>query len=70
MNGTGRKPSGVAVCAGDVCARALAMWPRLDRRKLSRTRGDPRRVARLIERRTALPREAILGILEGGSPQG
>ena len=70
MNGTGRKPLGLALCAGDVCARALATWPGLDRRKLTRTRGDPGRVARLIERRTALPREAILAMLEGGRPQG
>ena len=56
-----------AVLSVDVRSRALAIWPGLDRRKLTRTRGDPRRVARLVERRTALPREAILGILEGRS---
>lgn len=64
MDGIGRDarptPAGV-----DVRSRALAMWPGLDRRKLTRTRGDPRRVALLVERRTALSRESILWILEG-----
>ena len=53
--------------AADVRSRALAMWPGLDRKKLARTCGDPARVARLVERRTALPRESIIGILEGRS---
>ena len=43
--------------------RALAIWPGLDRKKLTRTCGDPHRVARLVERRTALPRESILRML-------
>lgn len=47
----------------DVRAKALLFWPGLDRKKLMRTCGDPHRVARLIERRTALSREAILGML-------
>jgi len=47
----------------DPRVRALALWPRLDRRKLARTCGDPDRVARLIERRTALPHEAIMIML-------
>lgn len=50
---------------GDVRSRALAMWPGLDRKKLTRTCGDPTRVARLVERRTALARESIIRILEG-----
>lgn len=54
----------------DARARALAMWPGLDRRKLARTCGDPVRIARLIERRTALPRDSIIGILEGGPTAG
>ena len=53
----------------DVRSRALAMWPGLDRRKLTRTCGDPRRVARLVERRTALSRESIIRILEGRSAE-
>jgi hypothetical protein len=51
-------PSGV-----DVRRRALLLWPGLDRRKLSRTGGRPRRVARLVERRTSLTVDVILGML-------
>jgi hypothetical protein len=47
--------------------RALMLWPRLDRRKLSRCAGDPRRMAALIERRTNLPQSAILAMLLGTS---
>jgi hypothetical protein len=61
-NNTGRQ-SPDRVTTDDVRVRALAIWPRLDRKKLSRTCGDPNRVARLVERRTALPPEAILGML-------
>ena len=43
----------------DARARALAIWPRLDRRRLNRTCGDPARVARLVGRRTSLSPEAI-----------
>jgi hypothetical protein len=43
--------------------RATILWPGLDRRQLTRTKGDPRRVARLIARRTALPEESILILL-------
>lgn len=52
----------------DVRARALAVWPGLDRRKLTRTCGRPERVARLVERRTALSRECILRILRAADP--
>lgn len=51
----------------DIRARALLLWPGLDRKKLARTCGDPCRVARLIERRTALSRETIISML-GVSP--
>jgi hypothetical protein len=47
----------------DCRRRALALWPGLDLKKLSRTRGEPRRVARLISRRTSLSFDEILGIL-------
>jgi hypothetical protein len=47
----------------DCRARALAIWPGLDRDKLRRTHGDPVRVARLVEQRTRLPVEAIIGLL-------
>jgi hypothetical protein len=47
-------------------ARALCIWPRLDRTQLTRTRGDPRKVARLIARRTIHSEEAILSLLRSG----
>lgn len=47
----------------DPRSRALAIWPGLDRRKLTRTCGDPHRIARLVEGRTALPLESILRLL-------
>lgn len=60
-----RLPSKIEADAVDVRARALAMWPGLDQRKLTRTCGDPVRIARLVERRTALPRDSIIRILRG-----
>jgi hypothetical protein len=62
---TKKTPPSEAALGRDVRSRALAMWPGLDRKKLTRTCGDPTRVTRLVERRTALPRESILRILEG-----
>ena len=56
----------------DLCARALALWPRLDRARLTRTKGDPVRIARLVAPRTSLTPECILAILtkdEGGRPE-
>ena len=47
-------------------ARALLIWPRLDRAQLTRTRGDPRKVARLVARRTNHSEEAILSLLRSG----
>jgi hypothetical protein len=38
--------------------RALALWPRLDRRALSRC-GDTMCIASQVARRTSLPRETI-----------
>jgi hypothetical protein len=46
--------------------RALLLWPRLDRRRLARTSGDPRRIARLVSMRTALPFESIVAMLTAG----
>lgn len=43
--------------------RANDLWPRLDRGRLIRTHGDPRKIARLIARRTVLTEEAILLLL-------
>lgn len=48
-------------------ARALAVWPRLDRARLRRAHGDPVRIARVVAARTALSTETILGIL-GADP--
>jgi hypothetical protein len=45
--------------------RALAMWPRLDATALRRCGDDPACIAALVERRSALPSEAIIGILTG-----
>ncbi len=50
----------------DYCSRALALWPRLERHKLTRIKHDPGRLAALIARRTTLPEEAILELL--GAP--
>lgn len=44
-------------------SRAMAVWPRLNRAALRRCGNDPRRMADLISRRTALPPEAIKEIL-------
>jgi hypothetical protein len=46
-----------------VFARARSLWPGLDSRALARTRGDVRRIARLVGRRTALPEETIIAML-------
>ena len=43
--------------------RALAMWPRLDPTALRRCGDDAACIAGLVERRSALPLEAIIGIL-------
>jgi hypothetical protein len=60
--GSGRTNTGAPSCE-DVRRRALLLWPGLDRARLARTAGEPVRVARLVERRTSLPRETILGML-------
>jgi len=44
-------------------ARALLLWPGLDRGRLTATRGNPARIARLVARRTALPPETIMRML-------
>jgi hypothetical protein len=51
----------------DYYARALALWPRVDRVKLARVRHDPGRVAVLISHRTTLSLGAILELL--GAPR-
>ncbi len=44
--------------------RALVVWPRLDRRALARCAGDPEALAAHVARRTKLPPETILAILD------
>jgi hypothetical protein len=61
---------GSRVGAGDSRAcqysqRALSIWPRLDRRALSRCACDPQRIATIVARRTSLPIEAILSLIVG-----
>lgn len=43
--------------------RAMALWPRLDRRALARCRCDPARIANYISRRTRMPARAIETLL-------
>ena len=57
------RPAAAEQADADVRGRALFLWPGLDRRKLSRTGGRPLRVARLVERRTSLTLDTILGML-------
>lgn len=64
MDGQDQPPQAARVTHVDAQTRALATWPRLDRRKLSRTHGD---LTRIVGRRTALPLETIIGMLERGS---
>jgi hypothetical protein len=43
--------------------RAIALWPRLDRRKVRRCGGDARCIVRVVSRRTTLPADVIWRIL-------
>jgi hypothetical protein len=43
---------------------AMFVWPRLDRRVLARFGGDVRRIAAYVARRTSLPVEEIVEMLE------
>jgi len=43
--------------------RAMALWPRLDRRALARCGGNPARIANYVSRRTRLPAKAIETLL-------
>jgi len=45
--------------------RALLLWPGLDRVRLSRTRGDPVRIAYLVARRSGQPFDVIVSMLVG-----
>ena len=60
------RPAHIGCRSPDECEvdrRALALWPRLDQRALSRCRHDPACVVTLVERRTSLPPSAIWGLL-------
>jgi len=48
---------------GECASRAAALWPRLDRGRLSRCHDDPRRIAGVVAHRTSLPYESILKLL-------
>jgi hypothetical protein len=41
----------------------MLLWPRLDRARLRKVGDDPSRLAGFIERRTSLPRDAIVAML-------
>lgn len=49
----------------DYRIRARILWPRLDPDRLRRTGGDPQRILRLVEARSALPHEALRAMLLG-----
>jgi hypothetical protein len=55
------KADGSRVCR--YSQRALNIWPRLDRRALSRCACDPGRIARVVARRTSLPLDAIVWLI-------
>jgi len=48
--------------------RAMLLWPRLDRNKLSRYAGDPARSAQIVQQRTSQPYDSILAMLTKGYP--
>ena len=43
--------------------RAQYLWPRLNRRMLARSQGNPARIADLVARRTSLPVDTIIELL-------
>jgi hypothetical protein len=52
--------------AQDPCSarvRAMALWPRLDRRSLTRCGCDPTRIAKYVSRRTRMPAKSIETLL-------
>ena len=46
--------------------RAMLLWPRLDRTRLSRFADDPARIAQIVQERTSQPYDAILAMLTKG----
>lgn len=59
------RESSRAVEDAAVKRRALSLWPGLDRRKLGRTHGDPKRIARLVAPRSGLLPDEIVELLIG-----
>jgi hypothetical protein len=57
------RPAPIDAAGATYRQRALAFWPRLDRARLARTRGDPARIARIVSRRTVLPHDTIVAML-------
>ena len=53
----------IDLASPDYAARALLIWPGLDRARLASAHGDPARIARIVARRTPLPAETILRML-------
>jgi len=49
--------------------RAMLLWPRLERTKLSRYAHDPVHIAQIVQRRTSQPYDAILTMLTKGAPK-
>ena len=50
-----------------VVDKAALLWPRIDRRALSRCSGDPECIARQVSRRSSLPERSIVEMIAGGS---
>jgi hypothetical protein len=48
--------------------RALLLWPRLDRARISRVADNPVRIAEIVEKRTSQPFDAILAMLTKHAP--
>ncbi len=61
---TPTSPNHASTAMRPVTRRAMAIWPRLDGPSLARCGDDPRKVAALVARRTSLPVEVILAMLE------
>ena len=49
--------------------RAMLLWPRLDRTRLSRFGDDPARIAEIVQSRTSQPYAAIRAMLTKGFPE-
>lgn len=64
MSPVANRRSSVSTCP--FMQRAMLIWPRLDQRVLARCGCDARRIARYVARRTSLPIEAIIALLDQG----